>query len=216
MNLSDLQNQLREAVQLYRAGDTAAAKKLVKAVLREHPNSADAWYVASQLSESAEQQRKLLERALSYDPNHRVARAALAKLGETSAKAQKPKSGAGRSGMSRREWLTLGGVIAAVVVVVIGGVAFLLSSTPPQPEEPVIDLPTLAPSFTPIPTNTTGPSPTMLPTNTPEPTATMLPTHTPTASPTQPIFAQTATVQLLDSQTQQADLYAQGTAAASQ
>ncbi|MEL6148546.1 MAG: tetratricopeptide repeat protein, partial [Chloroflexota bacterium] len=69
MNPADIRTQLREAVRLHRAGDTDAARNIIRGVLREHPDNADAWYAASMIATGAAQRKKMLERALEHNPD---------------------------------------------------------------------------------------------------------------------------------------------------
>lgn len=194
---ADIRDELRQAVRLHRGGNTDAAQDMMRRLLRQHPNNADAWYAASLIVESKSRQRQMLERALSFDPNHGPALSAMEKLGGAapSAAGKRKKQGGGNSTM-----LIAVGVGVLVLAVLVGGGVFVASNRSNNNAAPDTRvLPTVA---TPAPTNTIGP------------TSTPLPTETPTVSPTPPPFGLTATVQLFDSQTQQANLYALGTAAA--
>lgn len=103
--------------------------------------------------------------------------------------------------------LLLAGVGVTLLVVLIA-VGVVLVNNQQQAEEAArleaenIDMPTLRPSPTLVPSATIGPSPT--------PTATATATPSPTAEP----FGQTATQQAFIRVTNLADLHARGTAAA--
>jgi hypothetical protein len=71
---------LKRAWQLARAGNHQQARILIRAILEEDPNNADAWFIASQLEPIVDRQRLFLQKAIVANPNHRKAREALAAL----------------------------------------------------------------------------------------------------------------------------------------
>jgi hypothetical protein len=80
LEASTLREQLREAWQMLKDGDTDGARKLTGQLYKAHPESADVLYMVSFVAESPEKQIKALQRALVLDPNHDRARQRLAKL----------------------------------------------------------------------------------------------------------------------------------------
>lgn len=73
---AELLQQISDSIKF---GDTAHARELLDHVLREQP-SADAWYLAAQVSESPAEMRTALKKALALDPHHSNAQRALAAL----------------------------------------------------------------------------------------------------------------------------------------
>jgi len=82
---------LQEISDSIKFGDKAHARELLDQVLREQP-SAEAWYLAAQVTESLEETQAALKKALALDPTHANAQRALAALGAMPAPAPKPES----------------------------------------------------------------------------------------------------------------------------
>jgi len=72
--------QLMKAFQLMKDGEKGQAAVMVKGVLREDPKNLNAWWLMSNLLEDEAKVVKALERVLSIDPNHQVARQRLSQL----------------------------------------------------------------------------------------------------------------------------------------
>jgi hypothetical protein len=72
--------KLKRVWQLARAGDSQQARILIRDIIEEDPNNADAWFIASQLEPIVDRQRLFLQKAIVANPNHRKAREALAAL----------------------------------------------------------------------------------------------------------------------------------------
>lgn len=70
----------QEVAQMIRTGNKANARQLIKLMLRDNPNNADAWYLAAGVSDGEQQRMEALRRALAIDPNHARARAALGEM----------------------------------------------------------------------------------------------------------------------------------------
>ena len=72
--------QLTEAFQLMKSGDKEQALVIVKRILREDTRNVNAWWMMSHLLDDEDKVVKSLEKILSIDPNHQIARKKLAKL----------------------------------------------------------------------------------------------------------------------------------------
>lgn len=75
-----VKEQLTKAFQLMKDGEKGQALVIVKGILREDPRNVNAWWMMSHLLEDEDKVVKSLEKVLSLDPNHQVARKKLAKL----------------------------------------------------------------------------------------------------------------------------------------
>ncbi len=72
--------KLQAAYQYLKSGNRLAARGLLLEVIEQHPEEAEAWVGLSFCAESPTERIRCLERALWVDPEHRYARAALARL----------------------------------------------------------------------------------------------------------------------------------------
>lgn len=63
-------------------GDKKEASRLLEAILRDEP-TADAWYMAAQMTSNEDTAVKYLRRALMIDPDHRLSRDMMRRLGGT-------------------------------------------------------------------------------------------------------------------------------------
>lgn len=73
-------SKLRQAWECIKQKDKKHAGELIKSVLREDPNNADALYMASYIASSTQRQIELLNSALQSDPSHRSATQRLQKI----------------------------------------------------------------------------------------------------------------------------------------
>ncbi len=194
--------RLRKAEALIRANRKDAARDLLRAVLRDRPGDADAWYLAARASPTRAVAIRNLERALALDPSHIEAQVALAKL-ETGAPrrpaelptaevaawpaAEAPPARKRQPTPTRRIRLTdlgsrprralvIGGAVMALVVIAACALAIILSNRPGEPSVPPVQ-----PQAAGLPTPT--PSITRPPSDTPTPGPTATPSVTPTATP---------------------------------
>jgi hypothetical protein len=78
--MDDVNELLRRAETLIAEGDKASAKKAIRAALRANMKNGQAWYLASLVADSPDQKRDALLRAMEAEPDHWLARAALAAL----------------------------------------------------------------------------------------------------------------------------------------
>ncbi|MCC6617072.1 MAG: tetratricopeptide repeat protein [Anaerolineae bacterium] len=213
--MTDSQERIRQAQDLYRRGDQDGARAALAALLRDDPNNAEAWFNAAQMATSSAQSIKLLQRALHVDPFHEEADLMLARL-QTSAIVDDPapapptpQSAPVRQSPTPKQMSKEGqiGMIAAIIVVGLLLVVLLValaSNLGVGGTSPAV-IPTLAG----LPTETSVPV--VLPTQPP-----VLPTETPapTLTPTLAVYDVTATAFREIARTQQSDLALTGTAAA--
>ncbi|GJM40393.1 MAG: hypothetical protein DHS20C20_06750 [Ardenticatenaceae bacterium] len=75
-----MDNQLKEAITLARAGEREAAQKQLTSFLDEKPEEAQGWYLLSLLVESPQKQAAYLSKTLAINPNHSKAKAQLETL----------------------------------------------------------------------------------------------------------------------------------------
>jgi Tol biopolymer transport system component len=77
-------NKLQEVVRLIKAGNVQAGHRQLREILEANPNDADAWYLASLLTNNPDHSRSALERVLKINPQHVQAQAKLNKLPDKS------------------------------------------------------------------------------------------------------------------------------------
>jgi len=65
-----IKEKLQQASQMLRSGSKTEAKKLVDEILQESPHDADAWFIASLVTDTLEQKFSALELALQINPQH--------------------------------------------------------------------------------------------------------------------------------------------------
>ncbi|MBX3081048.1 MAG: hypothetical protein KF716_05395 [Anaerolineae bacterium] len=76
--MTDLPHDLlTQAAAELKRGSKATAESLIKQALHNDPHNADAWFLASFLTQVPEERRAVLEQAVKYNPTHEVARQAL-------------------------------------------------------------------------------------------------------------------------------------------
>jgi ferric-dicitrate binding protein FerR (iron transport regulator) len=114
-----MNSELPSAIHLYKSGERDAARRAVAALCKATPHDGDVWYAAAMMSDSAEQKRKLLERALAADPFHERADAALKKLAP-SPNAPKAKASSQRPIASKQPPIALYAAVGLCVVVLVG------------------------------------------------------------------------------------------------
>jgi membrane protein YdbS with pleckstrin-like domain len=73
--------EVRRAAQFVKEGKRQEAAALVKQLVSQYPQDADVWYLVGVLHTDPFRQRDAYQKALEINPNHRLARAALQKLG---------------------------------------------------------------------------------------------------------------------------------------
>ncbi len=73
--------EIKRAAQLIQSGKRQEAAVLVKQLAQQHPEDADVWYLIGLLQSDPYKQREAYQKALQLNPNHRLARSALQKLG---------------------------------------------------------------------------------------------------------------------------------------
>ncbi|MCS6871913.1 MAG: hypothetical protein NZ571_10695, partial [Anaerolineae bacterium] len=72
---------IKRAAQLIQNGKRQEAAALVKQLATQYPGDADVWYLVGSLQTDPSRKRDAYQKALQINPNHRLARAALQKLG---------------------------------------------------------------------------------------------------------------------------------------
>ena len=65
---------------MVKAGNRQAASQMVKELLKRYPESADVWYLPGYLHTDPAKKSAAYETALDVNPQHQMARDALAKL----------------------------------------------------------------------------------------------------------------------------------------
>lgn len=73
--------EIKRAAQLIQSGKRQEALAVVKPLVAQYPSDADVWYLVGLLQSDPTKQRDAYQKALQLNPNHRLARAALKKLG---------------------------------------------------------------------------------------------------------------------------------------
>ncbi len=73
--------EVKRAAQLIQQNKRQKAAALVKQLAQQYPDDADVWYLVGLLQTDPIKQREAYQKALQINPNHRLARAALQKLG---------------------------------------------------------------------------------------------------------------------------------------
>jgi uncharacterized membrane protein YdbT with pleckstrin-like domain len=73
--------EVKRAAQLVQQNKRQEAAALVKGLAQQYPEDADVWYLVGLLQTDPLKQREAYQRALQINPNHRLARTALQKLG---------------------------------------------------------------------------------------------------------------------------------------
>lgn len=73
--------RIQQAVQLIKAGDKAQARPITDALVNEHPDVANLWYLAAMAAADQHEMVRLLNRALQIEPGHVKAKQALDRLG---------------------------------------------------------------------------------------------------------------------------------------
>ena len=74
---------LAQAADDLKRGDKQAAADVIRQALHIDPQNADAWFLASYLSQVPEERRAVLEQAMKCNPTHAVAQQALTRVNET-------------------------------------------------------------------------------------------------------------------------------------
>jgi predicted secreted Zn-dependent protease len=116
-----MQDHLERAIALARMGRRAAARDLLRVVLRRDPNNLAAWKLHAMLARDSDQARAALRRALELAPEDEWARKALARLESKSAEpAPEPE----QTGVQRAP-----GQMALMIGLVVMGVLALLGAT---------------------------------------------------------------------------------------
>jgi hypothetical protein len=115
------QETLAAIVESIRAGDDDQARETIKGVLRQYPNTADAWYLAAHLVSDSAKKQEFLERALKIEPEHQQAKLAIQRLAEAQHMAKRGADG-------RQTHFTASVVLIAglLMLVVIGTLLVLL------------------------------------------------------------------------------------------
>lgn len=91
MDESQIRAGLHQAFAHIKRGERPQAITILKRIIQEKPDEANAWWLLANAVEDPQQRRVALQRAITFDPTHQQARAALAKLtGEMPAMAAPP------------------------------------------------------------------------------------------------------------------------------
>lgn len=202
MRQSEIQAQLREAIQLAQAGQRTEARQLLNEIVQADPRQELAWLWLATVSTKREDRIRFLERTLALNPTNASAQEAYAQLtGEVYSPPEPPSAQEGPlssgtptgSPRTLNLFLALALVLVLIAVVVLG--IDMLSGSDSESESAATPTviprtptrtpgPSPTPTWTPLPTNTPGPSPTSIwnappPTWTPAPLETAAPTLAP-------------------------------------
>ncbi|PJF45046.1 MAG: hypothetical protein CUN55_00905 [Phototrophicales bacterium] len=186
MNNTQIQKALHQAHVYLQQEERAKAIAILKRIIQIQPDEAEAWWLLANAVDDVEQKRIALKRALTFNPDHALARAAYAKL-ETPLTPQKQRAKANHY-LWLDALLVIGVLVAIGIVIYVG---FRLGADEGAPTaipsvvivesggETTTPLPTIArPTLPPLATAT----PTIIvtyPTHTPRPTLALPPTRTP-------------------------------------
>ncbi len=73
---------LQRAIALAKAGDSAAARVLLRQIVAEQPDNGPAWAWLAHCAETVSERRRALEYLLILNPEHEASRRALEDLGD--------------------------------------------------------------------------------------------------------------------------------------
>lgn len=206
---ADLQRKLNEGVEAAKAGNRALARRLLEEVVEQDARNEVAWIWLATLATGASEKREHLRRVLAINPQNKLAREALSRLGDEPVQERRPgvnftptmqetvRRTDALAGQPRRGNSPLIFVFAALALLLagVGIILFgsgVLNPTEPTPTETIFIAAEVTDSdFTPEPSNTPVPQPTTTPvpidqitrsapTLPPTPTETITPTLTPT------------------------------------
>jgi hypothetical protein len=206
---ASVQEQLRQAYQLIRSGQKAAALQILAPLQGQDPENENVWWLTANALDDPAKQKIALQNVLFINPSHEQAQQMLAFLSpntpsrqtqtapvaKTSTQTMAPATKRGTQTMAKPAPKKTNGalVIGAILVLVLGlgGLIGALLLTQPDPAEQaaaeatiivptsIADLFTDTPTFTPSPTATATATRTPLP-----PTWTPIPSNTPLFIPT--------------------------------
>ena len=140
--------KLQQAYLRLKTGDRLAARELLLEVIEQQPGEAEAWVGLSFCSDALAERRRCLERALWADPEHRYARAALARLENEAVRARSlanPAAVAAVSGAAptatgwKMNQINLALAVIAVFLVGLVLVAALVVNLPPANQVAAVD-----------------------------------------------------------------------------
>jgi dipeptidyl aminopeptidase/acylaminoacyl peptidase len=206
---ADLQRKLNQGVEAAKAGNRSAARRLLEEVVEQDERNEVAWIWLATLATGASEKREHLRRVLAINPQNKLARDALARLGDEPAPERRPgvsftptlqetvRRTDALAGQPRRGNSAMIFVLAALALLLAGVGIILFGSGILSPAQPtptatlfvaaeVTDSDsTPAPTDTPVPQPSTTPIPLdqitrSAPTLPPTPTATLTLTLTPT------------------------------------
>ena len=80
---ADLQRKLNQGVEAAKAGNRSAARRLLEEVVEQDERNEVAWIWLASLATGAAEKREHLRRVLAINPQNKLAREALSRLGET-------------------------------------------------------------------------------------------------------------------------------------
>lgn len=149
-------SMLEQALAAVGAGRRARARTLLKELVREQPEHAQAWLALAELAPEPRQARACARQVLRLEPGNvraaRIVQQAGARRPEADSRPTPPASGSPRPGMA--VWLLVGLLFAAVCVLVSQTWAALIvarADTPAAVVPPVSPAPTATPTPTPTP-----------------------------------------------------------------
>lgn len=197
MRSSQLQTQLRDAIQLAQSGQRSEARHLLEGVVQQNPNDALAWMWLATLSTDRAERIACLERTLILDPDNARAQDAYTQI--TGRAFEAPPGATMARAVQRISPSTVNVFVLVALVLVIGVVALVLlgvfdsgsttTALPTVPSRTPSNTPGPSPTatWTPLPSDTPGPSPTSVwdappATWTPSALSTSAPEHRPAAT----------------------------------
>ncbi len=137
------------AVEAYKKGDRAQARRLLLEIVAEDPASADAWYGLALSADNDLDKRSYIEKLLQFQPDHARARQLLDKM--LSSEAQSPASGGNKTQvdvkntiegrMSQQKmpsmlWTNLLLAVVALLLLILIGTTVWSNLNRPQPAAP--------------------------------------------------------------------------------
>jgi TolB protein len=147
---SSLQEKLRQGIEAARKGEKTAAQKLLRQVTSGDPGNEVAWMWLASVSETLQERRQCLERAIRINPENTRAKEALRQLGAPIGGTPARSSNRGGGGVSRS--LNVGSlsnvgdrlsginpgyiIVAAVAFVLLVGILIFSSVVNTQPPTP--------------------------------------------------------------------------------
>jgi hypothetical protein len=137
----DTSKDLTQALYAFQSGDRETAKRLLAATLRADPQNVQAWLWMSEAADTDEQKRDCLVHVLALEPANEKARAALARLAESTLRSQPNRQGISATPVEPPDlahhhkverYMTLAGGLSLTLLVGLALLALILGRAIPQ------------------------------------------------------------------------------------